>query len=349
VQTRVLGANDLADIVTAVGLDRLLDELIEALVHALDDHDEEVLVTPDRDGFHYEKPDLGLLEWMPSMELGRAVAIKTVGYHPTNPVQRGIPSVLASTALYDTATGELVVLAEATLLTALRTGVASAVATDILARDGEVAVGVIGAGAQAVTQVHAISRVRPLSRVLAADASAANAESLGERLAFLGVPVEAVDAERLVGQVDVLCTCTSVDPGQGPVVPDVEHRPWLHVNAVGADFAGKVELPRALLDRALVCPDVRSQCIAEGECQQLPVDAIGPDLTQLVKHRARYDVHRSTTTVFDSTGWSLEDLVAVEVVAAHAERLGIGALIDLRPDGSDPYDPYALIRRRVGW
>lgn len=344
-ECRVLGASDLASLVEAVGADALLDQLIGRLVEALDRHDDELLVTPDRTGFHYQKPELGLVEWMPSMEVGRTVAIKTVGYHPTNPVQRGLPSVLASTALYDTTTGEQRVLCEASLLTALRTGAASAVATDILAVPGASVLGVVGAGAQAVTQVHAVSRVRPIERVLAFDSSEETLATFADRLAFLDVRVEAVDLAELVGEADILCTCTSVPPGDGPVIPDVEHRPWLHVNAVGADFAGKIELPLALLERALVCPDVRSQCIAEGECQQLPTSAIGPDLAQLVQHRATYADRASSTTVFDSTGWSLEDLVAVELVLEHAEGLGIGAMVDLRPHGVDPYDPYALVGR----
>jgi ornithine cyclodeaminase/alanine dehydrogenase-like protein (mu-crystallin family) len=344
----VLGARDVAALVARVGLDALVDELIAGLVDALERHDDEVLVTQDRAGFHYQKPDLGLVEWMPAMEVGRAVAIKTVAYHPSNPEQRAMPSVLATTALFDTTSGEQLVLCEASTLTAMRTGAASAIATDILAPEGPVTLGLVGAGAQAVAQVHAISRVRRIERVLVADVSRETSASLPARLAFLDLPVTVVDIEDvagLVGHVDVLCTCTSVAPGEGPVIADGDHRPGLHVNAVGADFAGKVELPRALLERSLVVPDVRSQCLLEGECQQLSPDAIGPDLAGLVQDRARYRSRAGGPTVFDSTGWSLEDMVAVELVLRHAERFGIGTLVDLQPGSVDPYDPYAELRR----
>lgn len=347
VETRVLGARDLAVLIAQVGLDALLDELIGRLVAALERHDDELLVTQDRAGFHYLKPDLGLVEWMPAMEVGRAVAIKTVAYHPSNPEQRAIPSVLATTALYDTTSGEQLALCEASTLTALRTGAASAIATDILAPEGPITLGLVGAGAQAVTQAHAISRVRTIERVLVTDTSRETATSLPARLAFLGVPVGLVDIEEvagLVATVDVLCTCTSVAPGDGPVISDGDHRAGLHVNAVGADFAGKVELPRALLERSLVVPDVRSQCLVEGECQQLDPGAIGPDLAGLVQQREHYRASAGRTTVFDSTGWSLEDMVAVELVLRHAERLGIGTMVDLQPSGVDPYDPYAVLR-----
>ncbi len=65
------------------------------------------------------------------------MVIKMVGYHPTNPQKRNIPSVLATSSLWDTETGHLSAIADATFLTAIRTGAASAVAADILALLGE--------------------------------------------------------------------------------------------------------------------------------------------------------------------------------------------------------------------
>ncbi len=337
----------MADIVRGVGLDQLLDDLIDALAARLREHDPEITITHDRNGFHYDKPDLGLVEWMPALEAGRQVSVKTVAYHPNNPVQRGLPSVLATTTLHDITSGALLALTESTLLTALRTGAASALATDVLATDGPVEVGVIGAGAQAVTQIHAISRVRPVARVLVTDTDPAVAASLVDRVAFLGIEVVVIPCEqvaRMVAEVDVLCTCTSVDPGCGPVFADGDHRPWLHINAVGADFAGKVEVPIELLLRALVCPDVVSQCLLEGECQQLHGHPLGPDLANLVRDAPTYRSRARDLTVFDSTGWSLEDLVAAEVILGHAERLDAGVLVDLNPALADPYDPYGLLR-----
>ena len=50
-------------------------------------------------------------------------------------------------------------------------------------------------------------------------------------------------------------------------------------------------------------------------------------------------------TVYDSTGWALQDLVAAELLLAHAQRLGAGVEIDIQPAPRDPYDPYENIRR----
>lgn len=345
--TRIVGVADLAAILTEVGLDTFLDQLIGRLATAFAAHDAETVETEIRRGFTYGKPAFGLVEWMPAHEVGRVVAIKTVGYHPDNPVQHGLASVLATTSVYETETGRLAAVVEGTVLTALRTGAASAVATDVLARTGDCLLGIVGAGAQAVTQAHAISRIRPVTRILAVDRDPEVAASLPHRLAFLDIPVEVVDPGELpdvLAEVDVLCTCTSVGIGEGPVVEDGPHRPWLHVNAVGSDFPGKVELPEALLARSIVCPDVLEQCIVEGEAQRLRVEDLGPDLAGLVRHRDRYEAWRSRPTVFDSTGWSLEDLVASELVLEHADRLGLGVLCDLQVRSDDPYDPYRLLR-----
>lgn len=352
--TRLISVDDLAGVVAAVGLDAFLDELIAALGQTLGTHDPARLVTQDRTGFDYLSPTLGLIEWMPALDVGRRVSIKTVGYHPANPTASGTPSVLATTSLYDTADGRLAVICEATILTALRTGAASALATDVLASPEAAVLGVVGCGTQAVTQIHAISRVRPIAKVMAHDANPSVAATLARRLAPVvpGVEVELVDEHglgRLLAEVDVLCTCTTVAPGTGPVVPEGEHRPWLHVNAVGADFAGKCELPPGLLRQAaLVCPDVPAQCLAEGEAQQLTAADLGPDLAALVRNRAEWEGHRSRLTVFDSTGWALEDLVAAELVAGHCERLGLGTVVELQPAATDPYDPYHRLLAPAG-
>ncbi len=346
--TRLIAPDDLSAIVGDLGFERFLDELIDRLTAALARHDPEVLSTMDRTGFHYRKPELGLLEWMPAMDRGRRVSVKTVGYHPTNPVERGVPSVLATTALYDTTDGRLVALCEATFLTAARTGAASAIATEVLAEDGPTVLGVVGCGAQAVTQVHAISRVRAITRVLAYDADPDVAATLRSRIPIDDLEVEVVQADRLpwlAETCDVICTATSVPPDEGPVLPDVSTRPGLHINAVGADFAGKLELPDPMLRRALVVPDVVAQCLLEGEAQRLTADELGPDLATIVRDRAEHERHRSSLTVFDSTGWALEDLVAAELVLDHADRLGVGVEIELHPDLDDPYDPYEAIRR----
>lgn len=339
--TLVLDAQSIRRIVDVVGRDRLMDLIIERLRSRYIDLAASPADSRDRDGFRYDKPALGLIEWMPTHEIGGPVVVKMVGYHPTNPVQRRLPSVIATTSMWDTVTGHLVAIADSTLLTAVRTGAASALATELLTDDPPVILGIIGLGAQAVTQAHAISRVRTIDRIVGFDVDDDVAASFLDRASFLGVEVVLTDrADAVLAAVDVLCTCTSVDIGAGPVVADGAHRPGLHINAVGADFPGKIELPKALLERAFVVPDVTSQCRIEGECQQLDVRSVGPELAELVRSPTLTVPYRGRLSVYDSTGWAVQDAVALQVASELAELHGIGDRIQLELLPADPYDPY---------
>ena len=341
--TRVIAAADIGAMLERVGRDAFMDLMIDALRQRFESFDAGEVQVRERDGFRYDKPDLGLLEWMPTHEVSGPVVIKMVGYHPTNPVQRRLPSVIATSSMWDTTSGHLVALSDATLLTSVRTGAASAVATDVMARRGPVTLGLVGLGAQAVTQVHAVSRVRPIERVIGFDTDDEVAATFSERIGFLGLDVEIVGPDRaavIASEVDILTTCTSVDIGAGPVIGDCTPRPWLHVNAVGADFPGKLEIPRSLLDAALVVPDIKAQCMVEGECQQIPEQHVGPELWELLQTAAGSD-NQDRVTVFDSTGWAIEDDVALRLAYRIAGEYDFGTDIVLESLGRDPYDPYS--------
>ncbi len=342
--TTILDSAALRAIVADLGIDAFMDEMFARLHDRFAHHDPKRTETIQRTGFAYQKPELGLVEWMPTMECGEMVSIKTVGYHPGNPVSRGLPSVLATTSLYDTTTGALIALTDSTFLTAVRTGAASAVATDLLAPVDVDVVGVIGCGAQAVTQLHALSRVRRFDRVLAYDIDPSVAATLHRRVptsvsqrARIDV-VQASELPTLLATSDIVCTVTSVEPGSEPILVDGDHKPSLHINAVGADFPGKMELPPTLVRRASVVPDVIEQCLVEGEAQRLDATDLAPDIAQICS--GDHPSLRDELTVFDSTGWALEDMVAAELAMEHARRLGVGVEAEIQLIGDDPYDPY---------
>jgi len=345
-KTRILAGADMTRLLEVVGLHEFMDLMIERLRARFLDHSADAVEVRPRDGFRYEKPDLGLIEWMPTHETGGPVVVKMVGYHPANPVQRALPSVIATSSMWDTESGHLVALADATLLTAVRTGAASALATELLARRGPIAVGLVGLGAQAVTQLHAISRVCDVDHVIGFDNDPDVAATFSQRAGFLGLDISVSGSDRaatILGEVDVLCTCTSVDIGAGPVIADCETRDWLHVNAVGADFPGKLELPSAFVNRSFVVPDTLEQCVLEGECQQVSSDRIGPTLSELVQRADEHVERRDQLTVFDSTGWAVEDDVALRLAVELASAHGVGSQIELERLPRDPYDPYGAV------
>jgi ornithine cyclodeaminase/alanine dehydrogenase-like protein (mu-crystallin family) len=88
-----------------------------------------------------------------------------------------------------------------------------------------------------------------------------------------------------------------------------------------------------------VVPDVLEQCIVEGECQQLSVDRIGPRLHEVVRDGG--NALRNEVTVFDSTGWAVEDDTALRLAVELADRHGLGIELALEYLPIDPFDPYA--------
>ena len=346
-KTTIYSSQDIVKIVNYIGLDVFMDEAIAALTNAFAEFDRGAYEIPIRDGFEYHYPTLGLVEWMPTMKVNSHIVLKMVGYHPSNPIEKNLPSVLSTSFSIDTQTGHVTGIMDSTFTTAIRTAAASAIASRILAKSDSAVLGLVGCGAQAISQLHALSRVMPLQQVLLFDTDMAVSGSFAKRTAALGlsnIEITQVPLAELVSRADIICTTTSVDIGQGPVFNDHMLQPHVHINAVGSDFPGKIEVPVSALKRSLVCPDFLQQAMLEGECQQLCADDIGPDIAQLVQKSAEYEKYQSQTTVFDSTGWALEDFVMNNLVAKYASELNCGTEVQMTTAAQDCKDPYRFLR-----
>ena len=123
-------------------------------------------------------------------------------------------------------------------------------------------------------------------------------------------------------------------------------QPWLHVNAVGADLAGKTELPAEFLKRSFVCPDFACQAMVEGECQQLD-DEVTVSICDVARAPERFLTEVAGTTVFGSTGFALEDWVVMELAVEKSRELGLGTLIPIESLSGDPQDPYGFLSRNL--
>lgn len=347
-RTLFLSPHDINSIAEAVGVDALMDDLIDRLQEAFIQFDSSKTQIPNRQGFSYSHPQLGLLEWMPILDVGSQMLMKLVGYHPQNPEISGLPTILSTFSLYDATTGQLLAIVDGTLLTALRTGATSAVASRLMAKPESSSLGIVGCGAQAITQLHAMSRVFDVKLVRFYDKDNETCKSFSQRCSFLDHSIDFIESplEQVVEDVDVLCVATSIDVGAGPVFKEITTRPHLHVNAVGSDFPGKIELPIKLLNRSYVSPDCYEQAIKEGECQQLPIAQIGKTLPELLRNGTHTEL-RQSNTVFDSTGWALEDYIVMQLFLAHAHRLSIGQSLQAGSLNKDPKNPYEFLRSEV--
>lgn len=348
-KTLILSGEDVNKITQTYGLNELMDTLIEKTTAAIEQYSTDNIDIPIRSGFNYEGENPGLVEMMPVHIKNNEVVIKVVGYHPKNPMSYDLPTILSSISSYNTNTGHLKGIVDGVLLTALRTGAASAIATKQLASPNSSILGLIGCGAQSVTQVHAISRLFNIKKVMIFDVNKETMYSFSERISMLGLDIEIVysDIEDIVGTSDIVCTETSIEVGEGPLFKTLNTQPHLHINAVGSDFPGKIEVPLAFLKQSLVCPDFLEQAKIEGECQQLEDSEIGPDFPELLQNSHKYTFAKEQKTVFDSTGWALEDQIVMNLFFELADKFNIGQKIALENISEDAKNPYNFMLKSI--
>ncbi|MFB6163343.1 MAG: ornithine cyclodeaminase family protein [Halococcoides sp.] len=254
-------------------------------------------------------------------------AMKWVNVHPDNP-RRGHPTVMGTIVYSDPETGVPLAALDGTTITRLRTGAAAAVATDVLARDDASTLGLVGAGAQADAQFEAIATVREIERVVVADEDRTAAADFARRYADrVDVSVETVaDAARC----DVVSTLTPVEE---PIVHTVGES--THVNAMGADAAGKHEIADPILADARIVVDDREQCRHSGEVN-VPLDrgtvdesALEESLSAVVAGDLPGRRADDGVTVFDSTGLAIQDVAAAHVTYEAAREADLGDDYDL--------------------
>ncbi|MEU5344366.1 ornithine cyclodeaminase family protein [Streptomyces sp. NPDC020766] len=342
-RTHIVDAEAIAAIVAKVGLGHLYDLTIARMEAVLTGAPGAQVEMKQRDGFLLEAPQLGLLEWMPAVRHGVTVSIKIVGYNPHNPVKNRLPTILSTLCAFDADSGHLRAVIDGTFATAIRTGAASALASRVLARPDAAVLGLVGCGAQSVTQLHALSRVFPFTEVLVCDTDVRAENSFEARARLPEGVVRIAPLAEVEERADVLCTATSVAPRHGPVIRGTALKPWVHINAIGSDMPGKTELPLDLLRGAVVCPDHMEQARAEGDCQQLAPEEIGPSLTEILQDADAHQKLSPVTTVYDSTGLALQDLVMVEVFEELARELDVGHRIAIEATADDPQDPYSFL------
>src|SRR3989449_6668698 len=136
--------------------------------------------------------------------------------------------------LFDLTNGELVAVIQADRLGQQRTGAASGVATKYLARSDASAVGIVGTGWQAQSQLEAVCAVRPIRRVRAYGRDKAHREAFAKKMSsVLGVNVEvAKSAEEAIRDADVAIAATNAPQ---PIIEGEWLRPGCHINAMGAN------------------------------------------------------------------------------------------------------------------
>jgi len=329
-KVRLLGA---ADIRRAVPMRRAIEATREAFA-ALSAGNARV---PPR--IPVELPPDAITLFMPAYLAGHpaGLGVKVVSVFPGNR-ERGLPLIHALVVLAEGATGRPLGVLEGAFLTAWRTGAATGLATDLLARRDARVLALIGAGAQAEAQVLGVCEVRPIEQVRIFSRTRERAEALAGHLRTIGMPVppavRVVDsAAEAVRGADVVVTATT---SLVPVFADEDLQPGAHVNAIGAFTPETRELETATVRRAKVVVDSRVAALAEAGDILIPLREgaiaeghIHAEIGEIILGRRPGRTDPQEVTVFKSVGNAVQDVAVGGLALLEAERLGLGFEIEL--------------------
>jgi ornithine cyclodeaminase/alanine dehydrogenase-like protein (mu-crystallin family) len=268
-------------------------------------------------------------------EVPLGLGAKIVSVFPRNPAA-GRPLIHAAVVLLDGETGEVAALLEGTELTAIRTGAASGLATDLLARRDARRVAIIGSGVQARTQLLAVCCVRKIEYASVYSRTPAHAARFADGMAGVeGVPerIKIEDSARDAAlDADIICTATSA---ASPVLRADDVAPGTHINAIGSFTPEMRELDPALVARARVVVDQREAAMAEaGEVIAavrggLITEKDLIELGQIVNGAVAGRTNKEEITLFKSVGLAVQDLCAGARAEAEARRSNLGVELEL--------------------
>jgi len=258
-----------------------------------------------------------------------AAGVKWVNVHPDNPEKFDLPTVMGIVVYSDPETAYPLAIMDGTTLTRLRTGAAAGVATQHLAPPNASSLGLLGAGQQAHTQLEAIASIADLNRVMLSDLDDEAIEHFIEIESDRDITIE-VATPKEVANCDVISTTT---PARTPILK----REWItdgtHINAMGADAAGKQELESDILADSKVVIDDWEQCSHSGEINVsvsegiIDQSDIFADLGEVVT--GEIGPANDDITVFDSTGLAIQDIAVARLVYESASDQGIGSEFQL--------------------
>lgn len=256
--------------------------------------------------------------------------VKLVSLFPGNPA-RGLSSHRGALVLFEEETGGAVSMMDASLLTAIRTAAASAVATRALAREDAGCLAIIGYGEQGEHHLDAICAVRDIRQVHVAGRSAPKAKAFCDHARAKYPAMEFYsgdDVQAAVCDADIVCTVTA---SPTPILQGDWIAPGTHVNVVGSSIPSMREIDDAMVKRASIWVDYLPSTLAQaGEIVEMiragqMVEAeikgeIGAVLGGSLEGRS----DAAEITLYRSLGIAAQDLATAYHVTKRAEETGAG-------------------------
>lgn len=309
-----------------------IDECIAAVAHAFKLQAEGRSLGPGMLGIH--SCDGGFHIKAAGLELARPYfAAKVNGNFFQNKQRFGLPNIQGVIVICDAANGYPLAVMDSIEITIIRTGAATGVAADYLARHDSTVATISGCGNQGRISLRALVAVRKLQKAFAFDVDHDQATRFANELSReLRIAVTAVrDLGQAVSRSDICVTCT---PSKQPYVNQSDVMPGTFIAAVGADSEVKQELDPGLIAASKLVVDSLDQCATIGDLklalkQGLMTKAdVHAELGEVITGRKPGREGLEEVIIFDSTGTAVQDAAAAAIAYEKAVATDRGILFD---------------------
>lgn len=279
----------------------------------------------------------GITSFMPALiKKYPQVGIKIVSTFPENS-KKGLPAVSATVLLTDPETGEVNALIDGTLLTRMRTGAVSGLATKLLSNEDSKVGALFGTGGQALSQLEAILTVRKLSEVRIYDAFSSKIPVFIEQASFIAEKfgtklLPAISSDAAIDGADIITTVTT---SSNPVFDGHRVKKGAHINAVGVFMPHKRELDeytvthadRIFIDNMEAIMTEAGDFLIPMEEGKFKKESISGELGDLILGKVTGRTDRDQITIMKTVGFATLDVVIAHNVYKKAIKAGIGFTI----------------------
>jgi ornithine cyclodeaminase/alanine dehydrogenase-like protein (mu-crystallin family) len=262
------------------------------------------------------------------------IAVKVISLYRNNPL-RNLPYSHALVFLLDGESGVPLAIMEGDHLTAMRTGAASGLATDLLAVKNATTAAIFGAGLQARKQLEAIIAVRQLSHIYIFDPNPDMINNfIRETKNKFGVTILPAQSDKILEKVQIICTATTSNQ---PVFSDRWIPAGVHINGIGSFRPDTREIPSETVSRARLVVDQREASLKEAGDIIIPIaegkiseNHIHAELGEIVSGSKSSRMKEEEVTVFKSVGNAIQDLYAAHAIYNQGRKRGMGIQLPLQ-------------------
>ncbi len=314
-----------------------MKDCLEDVEHVFREHMQGNVTTPVRTAVDHPKYAATSL-YMPSyLASDDYVAVKIISIFPQNH-KHNIKSLQSVIVLTEAKTGQHVAMMDASLLTVMRTGASSGVATKYLAAEDADSCAVLGCGAQSLGQIQAVMEVRALRHIYLYNRTRAKADEMKQSLLALYpdwhgeiTVVENADEAVSLARI-VICSTKATEP----LFAASSLRPGTHINAIGAFLPHMREVDSATVQTSKVVVDTLEGAEHEAGDLLIPIAEqewsfaqLHAELGEILIGQKPGRENNAEITLYKSVGVAYLDTAVAKTVYERAKAAGIGTAVSV--------------------